>query len=188
MTLGLDATKITRMALLAAFAVLAVALEAAPVGLTATARPSPDLVFCVVAYFAVRRPSATPALLVFAIGLFRDLMTDVPPGLGAVSLVAAAEILRARAQPLSRQPIASEWGTIACVAVGMLAMQWLVLLLSFAQPPYLVDLGWQWFYTVLCHPLVSLILRWVVRLGWEHGEPARSYAPSSARAGAADRV
>lgn len=167
---------------------LAIALEAAPVGLTASARPSPDLVFCVVAYWAVRRPTATPALLVFAIGLVRDLMTDVPPGLGAVSLVLAAEILRLRALPLARQPVATEWGTIACVAVGMLAMQWLVLLMSFAQPPYIVDLGWQWFYTVLIHPIVALLLRWVVRLGWEHGDAARSRAPGAERSALAQRI
>ncbi|MEM8698966.1 MAG: rod shape-determining protein MreD, partial [Pseudomonadota bacterium] len=83
-----------RMLMLACLGSLAVFLEAAPVDLSATGLLSPDLLLCVVAYWALRRPSATPLLLVFGLGLGRDLLTDAPLGAGALTLVLTAEILK----------------------------------------------------------------------------------------------
>ena len=91
----------------------AVLLEAAPAGIAPLSLPSPDLLFCLVAVWAVRAPEAAPILLVFALGLVRDFLTDLPPGLGALSLVAAGEALKARAGALARQPFAVEWLWVA---------------------------------------------------------------------------
>ena len=75
-------------------ALLAIFLEATPMGLEATSRPSPDLLLCVVAYWSVRRPRSAPAVLVFSLGLVRDLLTDVPVGAGALSLMVISELLK----------------------------------------------------------------------------------------------
>lgn len=135
----------------------AVLLEAAPAGIAPLSLPSPDLLFCLVAVWAVRAPEAAPILLVFALGLVRDFLTDLPPGLGALSLVAAGEALKARAGALARQPFAVEWLWVAAVATGMLALQWMGLLVSFLQPPYATLLAQQAAATVAAYPVAVLL-------------------------------
>ena len=79
---------------LAAFGWLAILLEMAPLNEDARAFPAPDLLFCVCAYFALRRPSGSPGLLVGVLGLCRDLVSGGPVGLGAMSLIAGVETMR----------------------------------------------------------------------------------------------
>ena len=61
----LSPARLMRIALLCLLSLMAIYLEAAPLGLGTAARPSPDLLLCVVAYWAIRRPGSTPVLLVF---------------------------------------------------------------------------------------------------------------------------
>lgn len=161
-----------RAAILAAFAALAVGIEAAPVGLSAHAMPSPDLLVCVVAYFVTRAPEAAPLLLVFALGLARDLLTDVPPGLGALSLVLATEILRGRRAMLARQPFVVEWLWFALAVCAMAAMQWIGVLLSLDQPPYLADLGRHLAATLFIYPLIVVFCRGVLGFRAVQSDPA----------------
>lgn len=156
-----------RMALLAACGLLAVFIEAAPLGLTATARPSPDLLFCILAIWALRRPDTVPVLLVFALGLTRDLLTDLPPGLGAVTLVFAIEALKLRRAPLARQGFIVELLLIATVFAAMLAGQWLGVLVALAQPPYLILILQQYTVTLLVYPVLVALIRVVFQLRWQ---------------------
>jgi len=57
----------------------AILIEAAPAGVAALSLPSPDLLFCLVALWAVRAPKAAPILLLFALGLLRDFLPDLKP-------------------------------------------------------------------------------------------------------------
>ncbi len=157
-------TRAVRMALLALAGLLAIALEAAPLGLGTDAIASPDLLFCVVAHWALRAPAAAAPLLVFALGLARDLLTDLPVGLGALALVLAAEWLKTRRGPLSRQPFALEWLSVAVAAAAMVAALWLAVALSLAQPPYLTPLAQHLAATVLVYPLVVAVSAWVLRV------------------------
>lgn len=150
------------LALLGTFAVL---IEAAPLGFTPGARPSPDLLFCIVAYWAVRRPAATPLLLVLALGLLRDFLTDVPVGAGALSLAIAAEVLRALSDRIIRHSVVVEWVAYALVAAAMLLAQWAMVLVTLMQPPYLTEILTQWLFTALFIPMVALTLRWILRVG-----------------------
>jgi len=146
-----------RAAALTVLALLAMLIEAAPLGVAPLSLPSPDIVVCLVALWAIRAPEATPLVLVFALGLMRDLLTDLPPGLGALTLVAVAEALKSRAELLSRQPFVVEWIWVALGAALMSAAQWLGLLLSFAQPPYASLLAQQVTATVALYPLVTAV-------------------------------
>lgn len=163
---GPELYRVIRMTVLAAIGVVAICAEAAPLGLSPTATPSPDLVFCLIGYFAVRRPGSCPLPLVFALGLARDLVTDLPVGAGALTLTLAAEVLKGRGARLRSRPFFAEWLTLAGVLAAMLLVQWVVVLLLLAQPPYLVDLGLQWVVTLVLYPPIALILRWLVRIGW----------------------
>ncbi|GMG84109.1 hypothetical protein LNKW23_33230 [Paralimibaculum aggregatum] len=154
-----------RMAALAGFGLLAVTLEAAPLGLSPAAVTSPDLVFCIVAHWALRVPGAAPVLLVFALGLARDLLTDLPVGLGALGLVFAAEWLKTRRALLARQPFVLEWLAVAAAAAAMAAALWLAVLLSLAQPPFAAALARHTAATILVYPLVTACLGWVLGIG-----------------------
>jgi len=117
--------------------VVAIYLEVSPLGLEALAPPSPDLLFCVLAVYAVRAPRAVPLLLVFGLGLMRDLLADLPAGVGALSLVIAVEAMKRTRLGAGRPSFVAEWARAAIVLALMLAGQWAAVLISFAQPPEL---------------------------------------------------
>ena len=160
-------------ALMLAMGMLAIFAEAAPMGLAADARPSPDIVFCIVACWSLRRPAAAALPVVFALGLARDLLTDVPTGIGALSLVLASEYLRLFSPLLARRNFATEWAAIALFLALSLALQWLTVLILLAHPPYLSDLGLQWALSIGIYPLVALLLRGLFGIGWQKPDPAR---------------
>ncbi|MEM1346027.1 MAG: rod shape-determining protein MreD, partial [Pseudomonadota bacterium] len=120
-----------RALLLALAGLVAIAVEAAPLGLEPRALPSPDLLACLVACWAVRAPEAAALVLVFALGLVRDLLTDLPIGLGALTLVLLAEAMRLRAGRASGwSAFLLEWLWFALAAAAMLALQWLGVLIG----------------------------------------------------------
>lgn len=168
----LSAGRIARVALLFLLGLLAIYAEAAPLGLGATALPSPDILLCVVAYWAIRRPGSTPILGVFALGLVRDLLTDVPVGAGALSLVILTEVLKSQRLVLARSRFWLEWGAVALGALGTATLQWMLVVLTLAQPPYLVPIGQQILYTAALYPVIVLLLRWVFRISWRRREAA----------------
>jgi rod shape-determining protein MreD len=172
MAVRIDLARLFGTALMLAMGIAALFLEAAPLGLAADARPSPDLVFLVVAYWSLRRPEAAGLLAVFALGLARDLLTDTPPGLGALSLVLASEYLKAMGPVLARWRFVAEWFIVVMALALALALQWLTVLLLLAHPPYLSDLGLQWLASVALYPVLALVLRWLFRIGWRKPEPA----------------
>ncbi len=174
----LDRGRLLRTALLGIAGLVAVAIEAAPVGLGAGALPSPDLLLCVVALWALRAAAETPALLVFALGLVRDLVTDLPVGLGALALVAAAEALKTQRVAIARQPAVVTVLAVALAASLMALGLWLALVVSFVEPPALVDLAMQVGTTAIAFPVVALLLGAAVgrRTGSRSGRRARDAA------------
>lgn len=166
--------RLMRIALMIGLGLVAIFIEAAPLGLSADAYPSPDLLFCVVAYWSIRRPGSAVLIAVFALGLTRDLMTDAPVGAGALTLVFASEFLKSLSVGLSRRSFATEWLLLATVLAVVVMTQWFVVLLLLAHPPYLIDLGYQWLTTMVLYPVLVLIFRWLFRVGWRKGSAVRS--------------
>lgn len=168
----IDGARFARMMFMLGLGVLAIYIEIAPLGIGPGARPSPDLVLCVVAYWAIRRPDSTPALLVFVLGLMRDLISDVPVGAGALSLVLAAEALKTWRRALARSGFLREWMAIFSAALATAALQWSLVLITLAQPPFLDQLLNQCLYTAMAYPVVAVLFRWVLRISWRKPEPA----------------
>jgi rod shape-determining protein MreD len=168
---GLEAGRLWSVALMLALGVLAVYVEAAPLGVGPAAPPSPDLLLCVVVYWAAHRPGATPLIAVFALGLVRDLLTDAPAGAGALALVLAAEAVKAMPRRLARGSFFVEWLVLAGAALGTSTLMWLLVLLSFAQPPYLLDLFHQSLYTAMVYPIIAFTFRYALRVT-RRAEPA----------------
>jgi len=165
--------RVIRIALMLMLGLLAIFVEAAPLGLSADAYPSPDILFCIVAYWSTRRPEATALLAVFALGLTRDLMTDTPVGAGALTLVFASEFLKTLSNGLSRRSFTTEWLLLATVLAMVLLSQWVIVLILLAHPPYLIDLGYQWLATMALYPVLALVFRWLFRIGWRKIPVAR---------------
>lgn len=160
----LSPARLAHVAFVLALGLVAVSIEAAPLGFEADAWPSPDLLFCIVAYWSLRRPEAVPLIAVFAAGLARDLLTDAPVGAGVLTLVLAAEALRAAGRPLARRGFGAEWLAVAGGFAAVLIVQWLLVLLVLAHPPYLVELGQQWLITLALYPLLAAVFRWLFRV------------------------
>jgi rod shape-determining protein MreD len=167
---ALDPARLMRMGLLALIGLIAIFIEIAPLGLEASSRPSPDLLLCVVAYWSIRRPGSAPAVLIFALGLTRDLLTDVPIGAGVLSLLLITEVLKLRRRNFARASFATEWVAVAFAAVASAALHWFLVLLTLAQPPYLIDLFNQSVYTMMAYPLMALFFRWGLRISWKRVE------------------
>lgn len=163
-------SRLLQMALLAVLGLLAIFLETLPVGVSAQSQPSPDLLLCVVAYWAIRRPASAPALLIFALALMRDLLTDVPVGAGVLSLLIVSEVLKLRRRRFARTNFAVEWIAVALAAVASAALHWMLVVLTFAQPPYLSDLLNQSIYTMMAYPLLALFFRWGLQISWKRAE------------------
>ena len=173
LALWFSPSRLIRTTLFLALGLVAIFVEAAPLGLSADAYPSPDILFCVVAYWSIRRPGSTALIAVFALGLARDLMTDVPVGAGVLTLVLASEFLKTLSNGLSRRSFATEWLLLATVLALVILTQWLIVLLLLAHPPYLVDLGYQWLATMALYPVLALVFRWLFRIGWRKIQVSR---------------
>lgn len=168
----MSTTRILRVLLLFTLGLVAICAEAAPLGLHEGAAPSPDILFLVVAFFSVRRPGTALLPWVFLLGLTRDLLTDTPVGLGALSLVAASEVLKSLHGSLNRAPFPAELLAVAAALAAMLAVQWLAVALTFLPPPPLMVMIHQWGLSVAVYPALVLVLRWMFRVGWRRRRPA----------------
>ncbi|QDL90677.1 rod shape-determining protein MreD [Paroceanicella profunda] len=140
-------------------AALGLLVSLAPVGLSATDMPMPDLVFLPLAVWLVRRPEAAPLLVIFAIGLAADLLRGGPLGIGALGLLGVSELLRRMADGLVRGPFMIEWLVVGGLFIGLLAFQCIALWLTFSPRPAF-GLLWQHAAgTVLLYPLIAFALR-----------------------------
>lgn len=162
----LDPARIVRTGLMLSLGLLAIYVEAAPLGIGPQAPPSPDLLLCVVVYWTARRPGSTPLLAIFGLGLVRDLLTDVPTGAGALALVLAAWVVRRVRHRLSRSSFVLEWLSLAGAAFATSALLWLLVALTLTQPPYAAALFHQSLYTAMVYPLLVLAFRWGLRITW----------------------
>ena len=75
---------------------------------------APDLLYCLLVAWVVRRPARTPLWAIVALGLFADVMLSRPLGLGALALMLAVEAFRRRAVLFHGAPFLLEW--LAAVA------------------------------------------------------------------------
>ena len=170
---GFGPARLLRVLLFLAAGLVAIALEAAPLGVAPDAWPSPDLLFLLAASTVIRRPEAAPLPAIAALGLLRDLLTDPPPGLGLLTLVLAGEFLRRLGPALARRAFLTEWMLVALLLAVVSLLQWALVLASLAHPPYLVELAHQWLTGAALYPLLAITLRRRVRL---HSTQARGGA------------
>ncbi len=120
--------------------------------------PVPDILYCLVIAWVLRRPASAPLAVVLVLGLLADFLLTRPIGLGALGLVLASEVIRGRSALLRGVPFVLEWLAAMLVFFCMLAAITLVLRVSFADAPGLGPLGWHIAATAAIYPFVALLL------------------------------
>ena len=126
--------------------------------------PMPDLMLCLTMAWVLRRPAHLPAPMIGLAYLAEDLFTLRPPGLWALMVLAGTEFLRRRQAVAREINLTLEWALVAGVMLAMMLGYRLVLaIVMVPRPPLdlsLLGLG----LTILCYPLVVLVLHFVLRI------------------------
>jgi rod shape-determining protein MreD len=124
----------------------------------------PSLVLMTVYYWAIYRPTLVPPALCFTVGLLLDILSGMPLGLNALTLVAVQWIVRDQRRFLMGQPYMAIWAVFGLVAMLTAGLQWgLYGLLHQAWTP-LLPLAASVVFSLLLFPLVTLLLIFVHRL------------------------
>lgn len=142
---------------LAGFGLVAILAAMIPLAPGGTLVP-PDILWCVVVAFALRRPGAAPLWLIVVLGLTADLMLSRPVGLGALALVLSAEAMRANAALFRGTPFVIEWLAAAALFALALAGMEAVLRLALAEGPTLGAAARHLVATAIAYPLVVFCL------------------------------
>jgi rod shape-determining protein MreD len=120
--------------------------------------PGPDLVYCLVAAWVVRRPGEAPLWAVLGLGLAADVFLSRPLGLVALGLLLTAEALRSNAASLRSGSFVFEWLTVAGLFVAMQLCMHAALQLTFADGPAIGALMRHAGATAVAYPLVVAAL------------------------------
>ncbi|HVL20663.1 MAG TPA: rod shape-determining protein MreD [Amaricoccus sp.] len=160
---------------LGTMAILAVTMPLGPGGELV----APDLLYCLLVAWVVRRPARTPLLAVVALGLLADVLLSRPIGLGALALMLVVEAFRRRAILFHGAPFVLEWAAAVAGFALMLAGMRLALALVFVEPPGVGLLARYLLATAIAYPLVVLGLAWCLRL--RAPRAASGYRPGRVR-------
>lgn len=143
---------------------VSIGLAILPMGLTADSTPFPDLMFCVIAAWVIRRPETAPLLAIAAIGLVGDVMMMRPLGLWTLLLVLGSEGLRISERAFRDIPFVLEWIYVSGFLIIMIILQNVILLVSFADVYDFGMLAWHVMRTIAIYPIVAAVLYWIFRI------------------------
>ena len=121
-TLGRTLDAFAWRAMPLAACVLAVLLLDAPLGVPGAAELLPGFLLASVFFWSVFRPRSMPALAIFLLGLFADLLGSTPPGLTPLLLLATHALARREALPDSGFIVL--WSVFSLFAAAAAGMQW----------------------------------------------------------------
>jgi rod shape-determining protein MreD len=97
-----------------------------PVGLPQWGVLAPPFLLISVFYWSLVRPDLMPPPAAFLLGLFQDLLTGAPLGLGALLMVLVQWIMRSQRRYLANRPFFLLWAAFGPVVFGTAALDWLL--------------------------------------------------------------
>jgi rod shape-determining protein MreD len=124
-TLGRGLDIAVRFALPAGCTVLLMLLAVAPYGIAGQAAMLPAITLACVYFWSLLRPRAMPTAVVFVVGLLFDLLSYLPLGTGALTLLIVHGLVVHWRQILMRQGFVAAWLTFAGFAAGAAALGWM---------------------------------------------------------------
>ncbi|MFT8676589.1 MAG: rod shape-determining protein MreD [Acetobacter sp.] len=146
------------------FAILAIIVFSAPLGLPGAAELLPAIVLSTVFFWSVWRPSGMPALNVFVLGLFMDLVGFTPLGVSAFILLLVHGTASYARFGLMRLNFLVVWCVVGLVGAGAAALQWT---LACVFRLHALDPAPAFFEALLCigiYPLLSATCSWFLRV------------------------
>ena len=123
-TLGRRIDAAGRAAFPAVSTALALLLISAPLGLPAAAELRLSVAFTCVFFWTVFRPAAMPPLVVFALGLLCDLLSEAPLGLDILVLLGMQAVALKLRRILERQGFVRVWLAFGSCAVIASVATW----------------------------------------------------------------
>ena len=154
---------VARAAFPGAGTALGLIVLAVPLGLPEQAALAPAFLFASVYFWSLFRPAAMTLPLVFALGLFADLLGSGPLGLDVLVLLLLAAITRRWRRGLARQSFLLVWLVFAAFAAGATALSYaltaLLDLTALPLAPALVEAG----FAIGFYPLLAVLLTRVHR-------------------------
>jgi len=152
------------MALFMALAGLILFVRLLPADQSQPPAPMPDVLFVLVAAWVVRRPVHLPALLIVAVVVIEDLLTQRAPGIWPLLMLLGSEFLRER-QGLAREiNLAMEWAVVAGVGLAMFTLERVALaIVMVPRPPLdlsLLSLA----FTVALYPVAVFVLHFIFQV------------------------
>jgi len=143
---------------------LAIGIRLIPMGNSAEAMASPDLLYLMIVAWIVRRPRTAPVWAVVALAVLADALMMRPLGLWALCLLFGAEFTRAYVRAFREQPFLLEWMNVALMFAAMLILQNLLMLVTFLEAFDLGAVFGHWLITVASYPVVVALMHWVLRI------------------------
>lgn len=143
---------------------LAIGIPMLPMGLAADSMAFPDLLFCLLSAWVIRRPETAPLLAVVLLCILADTFLMRPIGLWAVLLLSATEGLRALHRVFRDMPFLMEWVYIGGLFIILMLLQNTLLFISFSTVHSFGASVWHIVRTIAVYPVVVAILYWALRI------------------------
>jgi rod shape-determining protein MreD len=141
----------------------AVLLLNARLGLPGAAELLPGLLLGTVFFWSIFQPNAMPAIPVFLLGLFSDLLADGPLGMTSLLLLGTHGLAIAGRELLSTSGLISIWLLFCLVAVAACSLQWAIVSLlglhMMAPAPALFEAA----LACAAYPPLSVLFAWANR-------------------------
>lgn len=139
--------------------VMAMLLSMMPLPLPGYSMVTPPLVLMSLFYWVIHRPDLLRPLVVFALGIFYDLIAGTLLGVSSMSLILAYWLLITQRRFFLGRSFVMLWIGFAVVAIGAGAVQWIVYALTEARlldaRPVLV----QWLLGVALFPIPTYLFQ-----------------------------
>ena len=140
-------------------ATLLLFIKLLPLDASAGHLPGPDLLFCLILAWTVRRPDYLPVLLIVGVVLLEDLLLMRPPGLWTALVVMSSEFIRSRVALTRELSFGVEWLLVAGLMVAAFLTYRLVFAMAVVPQPGLGFALVQILWSVVAYPAVVFVSR-----------------------------
>jgi len=134
-------------------------------------RLPPDLLYLLSISWIVRQDRTANMPLVVGMALLADFVLMRPIGIGALLMLMTSEVARNNTRVLRDQGFLLEWLAVSVGFMLMMLVQNIFLTLAFSARVSLSDIGQISLATILCYPIMTAFLYYVLRIRHGAGQP-----------------
>jgi rod shape-determining protein MreD len=156
--------RLSYRAMFFALCAMLIFLKLLPIGAVPGGIPAPDLMFCFMAAWMMRRPNYVPVLLVAFIFVLSDIVFLRPIGLWSALIVLGSEFLRSRSTGPSEIPVPAEIALVSFVFAAMFAIYSVVFVLLGTPHAELKTAALHVLTTVIAYPFVIGVTHFILRV------------------------